>query len=156
ARSVSCQTGAKPAATNSVLWARRGISSAVASRTTMSRLGAARPNSKKLRCRCEMSARPASASCDQPRRCRHQRSLAAKPCPRGMTTCQVVAQTLLDVKIAHPAHTRQEAALGERAGVAIAIVSSSLGGTAAAVTRYLVGDADALTLAILRWGIGFL
>jgi drug/metabolite transporter (DMT)-like permease len=40
-------------------------------------------------------------------------------------------------------------------GVLIAIVSSALGGTAAAVTRYLVGDADALTLAILRWGIGF-
>jgi drug/metabolite transporter (DMT)-like permease len=46
--------------------------------------------------------------------------------------------------------------LGEWLGVAIAIVSSSLGGTAAAVTRYLVGDADPLTLAILRWGIGFL
>ena len=40
-------------------------------------------------------------------------------------------------------------------GVLIAVVSSALGGTAAAVTRYLVGDADALTLAILRWGIGF-
>jgi len=39
-------------------------------------------------------------------------------------------------------------------GVAIAIISSSLGGTAAAVTRYLVGDADPITLAILRWGIG--
>lgn len=46
--------------------------------------------------------------------------------------------------------------MGEWLGVAIAIVSSSLGGTAAAVTRYLVGDADPLTLAILRWGIGFL
>jgi drug/metabolite transporter (DMT)-like permease len=45
--------------------------------------------------------------------------------------------------------------LGELVGVLIAIVSSSLGGTAAAVTRYLVGNADALTLAILRWGIGF-
>jgi drug/metabolite transporter (DMT)-like permease len=44
----------------------------------------------------------------------------------------------------------------ETLGVLIAIVSSSLGGTAAAVTRYLVGDADAVTLAILRWGIGFL
>src|SRR6202030_1635720 len=33
---------------------------------------------------------------------------------------------------------------------------SALGGTAAAVTRYLVGGADPLTLAILRWGIGFL
>ena len=40
-------------------------------------------------------------------------------------------------------------------GDLIAVVSSALGGTAAAVTRYLVGDADALTLAILRWGIGF-
>ena len=40
-------------------------------------------------------------------------------------------------------------------GVLIAVVSSALGGTAAAVTRYMVGDADALTLAILRWGIGF-
>jgi len=38
----------------------------------------------------------------------------------------------------------------------IAIVSSCLGGSAAAVTRYLVGNADPLTLAILRWGIGFL
>lgn len=46
--------------------------------------------------------------------------------------------------------------MGELIGVLIAIVSSCLGGTAAAVTRYLVGNADALTLAILRWGIGFL
>lgn len=41
-------------------------------------------------------------------------------------------------------------------GVLIAIVSSSLGGSAAAVTRYLVGDADPITLAILRWGVGFI
>jgi drug/metabolite transporter (DMT)-like permease len=46
--------------------------------------------------------------------------------------------------------------LGELFGVLIALVSSCLGGTAAAVTRYLVGNADPLTLAILRWGIGFL
>ena len=46
--------------------------------------------------------------------------------------------------------------MGEWLGVLLAIVSSLLGGTAAAVTRYLVGDADAVTLAILRWGIGFL
>lgn len=44
----------------------------------------------------------------------------------------------------------------ERMGVLIAVASSALGGTAAAVTRYLVGNADPLTLAILRWGIGFL
>ena len=46
--------------------------------------------------------------------------------------------------------------MGEWAGVAIALVSSSLGGTAAAITRYLVGGADPILLAILRWGIGFL
>jgi drug/metabolite transporter (DMT)-like permease len=45
--------------------------------------------------------------------------------------------------------------VSERLGVLIAIASSCLGGTAAAVTRYLVSDADPLTLAILRWGIGF-
>ena len=46
--------------------------------------------------------------------------------------------------------------MSEGSGVLIAIVSSCLGGTAAAITRYLVGNADPLTLAILRWGIGFL
>ncbi len=46
--------------------------------------------------------------------------------------------------------------MSERSGVLIAIASSCLGGAAAAVTRYLVGNADPLTLAILRWGIGFL
>jgi drug/metabolite transporter (DMT)-like permease len=46
--------------------------------------------------------------------------------------------------------------LNEWSGVAIALVSSGLGGTAAAITRYLAGNADPITLAILRWGIGFL
>ena len=46
--------------------------------------------------------------------------------------------------------------MGEGFGVLIAVVSSCLGGTAAAVTRYLVGNADPVTLAILRWSIGFL
>jgi drug/metabolite transporter (DMT)-like permease len=45
--------------------------------------------------------------------------------------------------------------LSEWIGVAIALASSCLGGTAAAITRYLVGNADPITLAILRWGIGF-
>jgi drug/metabolite transporter (DMT)-like permease len=45
--------------------------------------------------------------------------------------------------------------VGEWIGVAIALVSSALGGTAAAITRYLVGNTDPVTLAILRWGIGF-
>lgn len=46
--------------------------------------------------------------------------------------------------------------MGEWLGVAIALVSSCIGGTAAAITRYLVGGADPILLAILRWGIGFL
>jgi drug/metabolite transporter (DMT)-like permease len=46
--------------------------------------------------------------------------------------------------------------VAEWLGVVLAIASSCLGGTAAAVTRYLVGNADPLTLAILRWAIGFL
>ena len=45
--------------------------------------------------------------------------------------------------------------MSEWIGVAIALVSSCLGGSAAAITRYLVGNADPVTLAILRWGIGF-
>jgi drug/metabolite transporter (DMT)-like permease len=45
--------------------------------------------------------------------------------------------------------------LSEWIGVLIALVSSCLGGTAAAITRYLVGNADPIALAILRWGIGF-
>jgi drug/metabolite transporter (DMT)-like permease len=46
--------------------------------------------------------------------------------------------------------------VGEWFGVSLALVSSCLGGSAAAVTRYLVGNADPITLAILRWGIGFI
>src|SRR5258707_1550360 len=50
----------------------------------------------------------------------------------------------------------RESSVGEWFGVSLALVSSILGGSAAAVTRYLVGNADPITLAILRWGIGFL
>ncbi len=56
----------------------------------------------------------------------------------------------------HATGRKQEASVREVTGVLLAIVSSALGGTAAAVTRYLAGGADPLTLAILRWGIGFL
>jgi drug/metabolite transporter (DMT)-like permease len=45
--------------------------------------------------------------------------------------------------------------VSEYIGVAIALLSSCLGGTAAAITRYLVSGADPIALAILRWGIGF-
>src|SRR5450759_709127 len=44
---------------------------------------------------------------------------------------------------------------GRMIGVSIALVSSCLGGSATAITRYLVGNADPIALAILRWGIGF-
>jgi drug/metabolite transporter (DMT)-like permease len=46
--------------------------------------------------------------------------------------------------------------MSEQQGVVIAVLSSAIGGTAAAVTRYLVSSADPITLAILRWGFGFL
>ena len=46
--------------------------------------------------------------------------------------------------------------MGEGLRVAIALVSSALGGTAAAITRYLASGADPIEMAILRWGIGFL
>ena len=42
--------------------------------------------------------------------------------------------------------------VGEGFAVLIAIVSSALGGTAAATTRYLVHDADPITLAIFEVG----
>jgi drug/metabolite transporter (DMT)-like permease len=42
----------------------------------------------------------------------------------------------------------------ERAGVLIAIASSTFGGTAAAVTRYVVGTIDPVTIAAFRFGIG--
>jgi len=45
--------------------------------------------------------------------------------------------------------------MSEGLGVLLAILSSCLGGSAAAVTRYLVGSADPVSIALLRWGIGF-
>src|ERR1700722_18090727 len=45
--------------------------------------------------------------------------------------------------------------VGEWIGGSMGLVSSCLGGSAAAITRYLVGNADPISLAILRWGIGF-
>src|SRR3954470_18129267 len=50
----------------------------------------------------------------------------------------------------------RRSAVSESVGVLLALIASTLGAPAAAVTRYLVGNADAVTLAILRWGIGFL
>jgi hypothetical protein len=68
----------------------------------MSRLGDARPSSRKLRCRCEMLDRPASSSCDWPLLRRHNRRLAAKSCRCAMSTCQVVAEALPIGKMPQP------------------------------------------------------
>src|SRR6266852_4899569 len=38
----------------------------------------------------------------------------------------------------------------------MAVVSSSVGGSSAAVTRYLAAGADPIALAIVRFGLGFL
>ena len=45
--------------------------------------------------------------------------------------------------------------MSETLGVLIAILSSTFGGTSGAVTRYLVGAIDPVTLASFRFGIGF-
>src|SRR5258708_32395275 len=44
--------------------------------------------------------------------------------------------------------------MSERIGVLIAVLSSSFGGTAGAVTRYMVGVIDPVTIAAFRFGIG--
>jgi drug/metabolite transporter (DMT)-like permease len=82
--------------------------------------------------------------------------MVAKLCRLDISTCEVVAFAVPSDKIAQSDRGRQEMRVGEWLGVLLAVVSSSLGGTAAAVTRYLVRDADPITLAVLRWAIGFL
>ena len=42
------------------------------------------------------------------------------------------------------------------AGVMAAVISSALGGTAAALTRYTIHQSDPVTLAAFRFGIGFI
>src|SRR5262245_66061859 len=42
----------------------------------------------------------------------------------------------------------------ERAGVAVAVLSSAVGGGAAVATRYLIASADPITLAAVRFGGG--
>ena len=44
--------------------------------------------------------------------------------------------------------------MSERTGVLIAVLSSSFGGTAGAVTRYVVSVIDPVTIAAFRFGIG--
>ncbi len=45
--------------------------------------------------------------------------------------------------------------MSERIGVGAAIVSSAVGGMSAAVTRYVIGATDPITLAAFRFGLGF-
>ena len=45
--------------------------------------------------------------------------------------------------------------MNEITGVLAAMLSSGLGGTAVAATRYVVGATDPLTLGALRFGVGF-
>ena len=46
--------------------------------------------------------------------------------------------------------------MGEAVGVLAAILSSAFGGTAAAVTRFVVASSDPITIAAFRFGVGFL
>jgi drug/metabolite transporter (DMT)-like permease len=50
---------------------------------------------------------------------------------------------------------RTDGTANEWSGVLFGIVSCCLGGAAAGVTRYLLGGADALTIALVRSGLGF-
>src|SRR3954463_16786384 len=77
-------------------------------------------------------------------------------CKIGGAPTSVWARRAIDGAIGSRTTKCGEAELSEWTGVAIALASSGLGGTAAAITRYLAGTADPITLAILRWGIGFL
>lgn len=52
--------------------------------------------------------------------------------------------------------TRHTARSGEGLGVLAAILSSCLGGINTAVTRYVIGATDPVTLAGMRFGLGFL
>ena len=45
--------------------------------------------------------------------------------------------------------------MNEAIGVLIAVLSSTFGGTSGAVTRYMVGAIDPVTLAAFRFGVGF-
>src|SRR5262249_38951452 len=51
-------------------------------------------------------------------------------------------------------HTGQRS--GEGLGVLAAILSSSVGGVTTAVTRYVIGATDPVSLAGMRFGLGFL
>ena len=42
------------------------------------------------------------------------------------------------------------------AGILAGVVSSALGGMAAAVTRFVIGATDPVTIAVFRFGLGFL
>lgn len=72
-------TGANPALVNMVFRSRSSSSSAFESTSTISRLGFERPFSRYDRCRVEISAWNASASCDNRRVTRHRFSSPPNP-----------------------------------------------------------------------------
>ena len=81
--------------------------------------------------------------------CRKNRALVI------LTRAPIRSDPMFSQALQMMARRMRRDAVGEWVGVAIALVSSCLGGTAAAITRYLAGNTDPITLAILRWGIGF-
>jgi drug/metabolite transporter (DMT)-like permease len=88
---------------------------------------------------------------------RKGKSKLRQPARSFITTCHVVAEPHSRASSSFSEEERRMLDVrGERFGVGVAVASSTLGGTAGAVTRYLVGSADPVTLAVLRFSIGFL
>src|SRR5215213_9863212 len=69
-------------------------------------------------------------------------------------SCMRVPRVCCASSIAPGARSMTSEVKSERAGVLIAILSSTFGGMAGAVTRYVVGTIDPVTIAAFRFGIG--
>ena len=76
--------------------------------------------------------------------------------PIGLNLAVGVIAVLAGIWIAasEPRTSARRADMNERIGVLIAVLSSTFGGTAGAVTRYVVGTVDPVTIAAFRFGIG--
>src|SRR5215213_7826191 len=69
-------------------------------------------------------------------------------------SCMRVPRVCCASSIAPGTRSMTSEVKSERAGVLIAVLSSTFGGTAGAVTRYVVGSIDPVTIAAFRFGIG--
>src|SRR3954453_15062592 len=69
--------------------------------------------------------------------------------------CRVIVFLLPAAEGPAPIH-ESPISMSDRSGVLIAVLSSTFGGTAAAVTRFAIGASDPVALAAFRFGIGFL